>query len=377
MTSRAASGRAPEAPTWFDGLGEAARRIRDLSIRVWHDERAVEIVGQSPVMIDLLAQLEKIAPYNESVLVLGESGVGKELLAQALYLRSGRVAEPFVSVNCPQFQEGNLTVSELFGHKRGSFTGAVADRKGCFETAGTGVIFLDEIGDLHVSAQMMLLRTLASGEFQPLGAETSRRARARVVAATNRTLNELAAEKHFRRDLLFRLRHFLLQVPPLRERGEDWRLLLEYWLHRLHRRYGVKKRFSSESLSLLQGHSWPGNVRELIGLTTNAYALADGAVIEPAAFLDYLELGRTQSQNRSERLFHELNQGRRDFWRAIQQPFLSRDLNRSEVRRVISLGLRQTRGSYRRLVEMWGLPAGDYQKFMDFLRHHRLKPRSS
>lgn len=335
----------------------------------------VEIVGRSTAMVRLLERLEKIASYREPVLILGETGTGKEFLAQALYLLCGRAPKPFVSVNCPQHQEGNLTVSELFGHKRGSFTGAVAERKGCFETAGGGVIFLDEIGDLHISAQLMLLRTLATGEFQPLGAERSRLTRARVLAATNRSLNQLAVDRHFRRDLLFRLRYFLLEAPPLRARGDDWRLLLDYTLQKLHGRHGIDKRFSPESLRLLEQYTWPGNVRELIGLATAAYALCDGSVIEPHDFADYLE-GELASvpASRIDRLYHQLTQEAGDFWKLVKQPFLDRDLNRREVRRLVARGLEACNGSYRDLLELWNMPPSQYQRFMAFLRNHRLKP---
>ena len=241
-----------------DRLCATAEHIRAASLRQWGSDREVQIVGRSPEVATLLSQLEKVAPYDEPVLILGESGVGKEALAQSIYLLSERRGTPFVSVNCPQYLEGNLTVSELFGHRRGSFTGATSDRKGCFETAEGGVIFLDEIGDLHMSAQVMLLRTLASGDFQPLGSERTRRANVRVVAATNRSLNQLAGERHFRRDLLFRLRYFLLRVPPLRERGNDWRLILDHVLDRLRERYGVRKRFAVTSLELLARYPWPG-----------------------------------------------------------------------------------------------------------------------
>lgn len=357
-------------------LSEPAAHIRARSVEVWDEERAVEIIGRSPTLVSVLEKLEKIAPFPEPVLILGESGVGKELLAQAAYLLSGRTRSPFVSVNCPQFQEGNLTVSELFGHTRGSFTGAVDERKGCFETAGKGVIFLDEIGDLHLAAQMMLLRALATGEFQPLGAQTSRRVHARILAATNQTINQLSAKKHFRRDLFFRLRYFLIEVPPLRERGDDWRLLVDHTLGRLHRRHGIEKRFSRESLAILREFSWPGNIRELIGLTTTAYALSDGPVIEPQSFVDYLGHGEEQGRRADEGLFRDLSSGGSCFWEQVQRPFLDRDLNRRQVQQLIERGLRQAKGRYRELLDLWHMPPGDYQKFMDFLRHHRLKPRS-
>lgn len=365
-----------EPPRADDMFCPTARCVRQLSEESWGAGKRVAIVGRSAAMVDVLRRIEKVAPYEEPILILGESGVGKESLAQAVYLLSDRRGQPFVSVNCPQYLEGNLTVSELFGHRKGSFTGATADRKGCFETADRGVLFLDEIGDLHMSAQVMLLRALASGEFQPLGSDRMKKVNVRVVAATNRSLNQLATEKQFRRDLIFRLRYFPVEVPPLRERGEDWRLLLDHFLDQLRRRYGVAKRFSERSLELLRGYSWPGNVRQLISVATTGYALAASDVIEPADFVDHLEHDRREG-SRVDPLLRSLCTHRGDFWKLVQQPYLDRDLNRREVQRLISHGLRQCRGSYRQLLDLWGIEPEHYQKFMDFLRHHRLKPRSS
>lgn len=334
------------------------------------------IVGRSPAVVELLERLEKIAGYEEPVLILGESGVGKEALAEAVYLLSPRRERPFVSVNCPQYVEGNLTVSELFGHKRGSFTGAHTDRKGAFETADGGVIFLDEIGDLHMSAQVILLRALANGTFQPLGSDVTRQADVRVVAATNRSLNELISRNRFRRDLLFRLRYFLLEVPALRERGDDWRLLVNHYLESLRRRYGIRKRLSPACERMLETYGWPGNVRELVSVVTAGYALADGEVVEPEHVANLLEEKQLRAEDREdpiEELSRKLT-GSGDFWELVRDPFLARDLNRRQVRSLLKKGLRISGGSYRRLLDCWGLDQERYQKFMDFLRHHQLKP---
>ena len=239
-------------------LSEVALRVRALSIEEWGLSRAIDMVGQHPSYVSLLARLQKVSVYDEPVLITGESGSGKESLAQALYLLGLRRGKPFVAVNCPQYQDGNLTVSELFGHRKGSFTGAIADRKGCFETGDGGMIFLDEIADLHMSAQVMLLRALASGEFQPLGSDASRSVNVRVVAATNRHLEQLMVAQQFRHDLFFRLHYFLLRVPPLRERGDDWLFLLDYALFRLHQKYGIAKKFSREALDRLSTYTVAG-----------------------------------------------------------------------------------------------------------------------
>jgi transcriptional regulator with GAF, ATPase, and Fis domain len=356
------------------GFSVLAQRLRELSVRCWGAERMVEIVGSSPQLAASLARIEKIAIFREPVLILGESGVGKECFAQALYLLSRRLNRPFVAVNCPQYGEGTLTVSELFGHRKGSFTGAVADHKGYFESADGGVIFLDEIADLHMSAQVMLLRALSTGEFQALGSTEPRQLQVRLLAATNRPLNQMVAEARFRRDLLFRLRYFSVEIPPLRERDGDWRLLLDHFLDKLQARYGAAKRFSDESLRLLAAYDWPGNVRELIGVVTTAYALSDGELIEPHDFLDRLGGDVQAGRDHIEELFRGLLIGGADFWKMVGEPFLQRDLNRGEVRQLVARGLREARGSYRRLLDLWQMPAVQYQKFMDFLRHHELKP---
>jgi DNA-binding NtrC family response regulator len=356
-----------------DFLGQVAQRVRSLSVGEWGEDRAVEIVGRSPGFLQVLDKLVKVARYTEPVLITGESGVGKEQLAQAIYLLSERLGHPYVSVNCPQYQDGNLTVSELFGHRKGSFTGAIDHHRGAFEAANGGVIFLDEIADLHLTAQAMLLRALAAGEFKPLGADQSRSADVRVVAATNRALNDLVVAQEFRNDLFFRLHYFLLRLPPLRERGDDWRLILDHLLLRLRCKYGVAKRFSSPSLKILESYGWPGNVRQLVSVATTGYALADGDSIEPDDFASQLEVANGGAKPH-ERLYRRVTAEGESFWEAVYRPFLNRDLNRAQVVSIIRQGLVAAEGSYRRLVEILRLPASDYQKFMDFLRHHRLKP---
>lgn len=355
-------------------LGEVARDVHGRSITAWGDARAVWMVGQSPAFLDLQSKLLRVAPYDEPVLIIGESGSGKESLAQAIYLLSPRHKRPLVSVNCPQYQDGNLTVSELFGHRRGSFTGAIADRKGCFETADGGVIFLDEIADLHMSAQVMLLRALAVGEFQPLGSDTRRTVNVRVIAATNRSLNQLMVAQEFRHDLFFRLHYFLLKLPPLRERGDDWKLLLDFLLERLHQKYGVAKRFSADALALLASYSWPGNVRQLMSVATNGYALSEGDVIEPEHFASQVEAGGLAVGNADEELYERVVIQRQDFWLVVYEAFLNRDLNRAQVRAFVRRGLQESGGSYRRLLPRIGVAEDRYQKVMDFLRHHGLKP---
>lgn len=361
----------PDAAACMTAVAQLAAR---LSFAEWGARKTVVMVGRSSRLQDLHHKVEKVAPFEAPVLVTGESGAGKESLAQAIYLLSPRRGKPYVAVNCPQFQEGNLTVSELFGHRKGSFTGATADRRGCFELANQGVLFLDEVADLHPSAQMMLLRALASGEFQPLGAEETRAANVRVVAASNRTLDELRGQATFRDDLFFRLRYFHVHVPALRERDDDWALLAEFFLHRLEAQYGISKRFSAASLRILGGYSWPGNVRELASVVTMGYAMSDGETIEPRDFAAMLEQPPAADTDSGDNLFRRLADGEVTFWEAVHARFLARDLNRTQVREVVRRGLQHSGNSYRALLETFHLPRSDYQKLMDFLRHHDLKP---
>ncbi len=353
----------------------AALEIREMSAKRSDPERAIEIVGRSPLLEATLKRVAKVARYDDPVLVYGESGVGKESLAQAIHLLGNRSAHPFVSVNCPQFQEGNLTVSELFGHRKGSFTGAVSDHRGCFETADGGVVFLDEIGDLAMNAQVMLLRAIGTGEFRPLGSEVARKASVRIVSATNRSLNEMVMSERFRNDLLFRLRYFMIEPPALRERGDDWLLLLEWALDRLACRYGTARQFSDASLRLMEGYAWPGNVRELISVVATGYALAESSSIEPLDFVDRLERRVGPRADEVTAIHHRLSRGNADFWALVHTPFLDRDLSRRDVRQLLTIGLGDSGGSYRRLLELWAIPASDYKRFMGFLHHHRLQPR--
>ncbi len=353
----------------------AALEIRELSVRRSGPERAIEIVGRSPRLEETLKKVAKVARYDDPVLVYGESGVGKESLAQAIHLLGNRSSHPFVSVNCPQFQEGNLTVSELFGHRKGSFTGAVSDHRGCFETADGGVVFLDEIGDLAMNAQVMLLRAIGTGEFRPLGSEVARKTSVRIVSATNRSLNEMVSSERFRNDLLFRLRYFMIEPPALRERGDDWLLLIEWALDRLACRYGTARQFSDESLRLMEGYRWPGNVRELISVVATGYALAEASRIEPLDFVDRLEHQMSPREDHVAAIHLRLSRGNADFWALVHAPFLDRDLSRSDIRQLLTMGLNDSGGSYRRLLELWAIPATDYKRFMGFLHHHRLQPR--
>jgi DNA-binding NtrC family response regulator len=222
-----------------------------------------EIVGSSPPLQAVLSSVAKVAPTDSTVLVTGETGTGKELVARAIHKRSQRASRAFVSVNCAIIPR-DLIASELFGHERGAFTGATQRRLGRFESAEGGTIFLDEVGELPLETQIALLRVLQEREFQRVGANQLVRADVRVVAATNRDLRAAIAEGKFREDLFYRLNVFPVEVPPLRERREDIALLVEYFVDRFASKAGKKiTGIGKKSMEVLQAYSWPGNIREL------------------------------------------------------------------------------------------------------------------
>ncbi|HEY0705410.1 MAG TPA: sigma-54 dependent transcriptional regulator [Polyangia bacterium] len=222
-----------------------------------------EMVGRSAAMAALFTQIAKVAPTRTRVLITGESGTGKELVARAIHRESALRTRPFVKVNCAAIPP-ELIESELFGHERGAFTGAVARKKGLFELADGGTIFLDEIGDMILSAQAKVLRVLQSGEFNRVGAEQTLKADVRVVAATNRDLQVAVARGQFREDLYFRLNVVPLRAPPLRDRAEDIPLLSQTFIAQICRENGLReKTVTPDALALLSAYPWPGNVREL------------------------------------------------------------------------------------------------------------------
>ena len=237
-----------------------------------------EMVGRSPAMEALFAQIAKVAPTRTRVLITGESGTGKELIARAIHRESPLRDKPFVKVNCAAIPP-ELIESELFGHERGAFTGATARKKGLFELADGGTIFLDEVGDMIVSAQAKVLRVLQSGEFNRVGGEQTLKADVRVVAATNRDLQAAVATGQFREDLYFRLNVVPLRAPALRERAEDMPLLAQSFVEQICRENGMKaKTIAPEALALLAAYPWPGNVRELRNVIERLVILSDEGI---------------------------------------------------------------------------------------------------
>ena len=234
-----------------------------------------EIVGSSKPMRQLLKQVEKVAPSDSTVLILGETGTGKELVARALHRRSKRASRVFVRVNCAAIPQ-SLIASELFGHEKGAFTGAVQRRQGRFEAANGGTLFLDEIGELPMETQIALLRVLQEHEFERVGSNRPISVDVRLIAATNRDLPAAVAAGSFRQDLFYRLNVFPIAVPPLRQRAEDIPLLAEYFVGRFARRSGKNiRQIGKHTLEQLEGYDWPGNIRELQNVVERAVILSE------------------------------------------------------------------------------------------------------
>ena len=251
------------------------------------DEGTSTVVGRDPRMIDIYKMIGVLSRNRTTVLVRGETGTGKEMVARAIHDHSLHAAEPFIAVNCTALTD-TLLESELFGHARGAFTGAIANKKGYFELAGRGTIFLDEIGDTSPDFQSKLLRVLQERQFYPVGGEQPKRTEARVVAATHQPMEELVSEGGFREDLYFRLRVVELEVPSLRARKGDIALLANHLLGRIRRETGSDvRRISEAAMAELRAHDWPGNVRELENALTRGAIVARGPVIAP----EHLALG--------------------------------------------------------------------------------------
>lgn len=256
---------------------EERTQKENLALREEIDQSSMfeEIVGSSDVIRNILMQVAKVAPSDSTVLVLGETGTGKELIARAIHKRSKRSSRAFITVNCAAIP-ASLIASELFGHEKGAFTGAMQRRLGRFELADGGTIFLDEIGDLPAETQIALLRVLQEGEIERVGGSQSISVDVRVLAATNRDLETAMAAGTFRQDLFYRLNVFPIQVPPLRERIDDIPLLVTYLIERYAKKAGKKiKNIQKETLELFQAYDWPGNIRELQNVIQRAIVLCE------------------------------------------------------------------------------------------------------
>ena len=267
------------------GISEGKGTAAQLKVNQIRDEMNFDqIVGTSPALTDVLELVKKVAAWDSTVLLLGETGTGKELVAQAIHRHSDRSHRPLVKVNCAALPS-ELVASELFGHEKGAFTGALQQRIGRFEAANGGTIFLDEIAELSPEIQVALLRVLQEREFERVGGNRTIKTDVRVIAATNKDLHHEVSLGRFRMDLFYRLNVFPIRVPALRERVEDIPLLVDYFAGRLARSMGKKiTRIETRSLSAMQHYSWPGNVRELQNIIERSVILADSEVlrVDPA-----------------------------------------------------------------------------------------------
>jgi DNA-binding NtrC family response regulator len=257
-------------------------KLAALEARVQATEGPGGVIGNSPAMMPVQALIQQLAPTDARVLITGETGTGKEVVARSLYMQSHRAGMPFVPVNCGALNQ-TMAESELFGHKKGSFTGADRDRKGMFEVANGGTLFLDELGELDKNIQVKLLRFLEAGEIRPVGANEPVIADVRVICATNRDLRQMIADGQFREDLLYRLNMFHIHLPPLRERRADIPDLARHLLARAAKRPAeqVAHLLTQEALSVMVAYHWQGNVRELANAMEYAWIVSGGQPIRP------------------------------------------------------------------------------------------------
>jgi transcriptional regulator with PAS, ATPase and Fis domain len=323
---------------------------------------------------------DRVAGGDAKVLITGESGVGKDLVARQIHAHSTRASHAFIAVNCAALTE-TLLETELFGHARGSFTGAHRDKIGKLELAHRGTIFLDEVGEMSVRMQVLLLRFLENGEIQPVGGDMPvTRVDARVIAATNRNLSELVAGGAFREDLLYRLQVAHIHVPPLRHRREDIRPLVEQTLART----GRSVRLSEPALALLESYRWPGNVRELQNVIEQLVWMAGVDEIDVHHLPSTLSTtqqtlpGRERRRQLADDLYSDLVSGNLSFWNQIYEAFLRRDITRHDIRELLRRGLMTTCGNYRALMTLFGMSQTDYKRFLNFLAAHdcRIDARS-
>ena len=353
-----------------------------------------QLLGESAAILSLRKEIEAAARTDAKVLVLGETGSGKEVVARLIHDLSSRMSRAFVAVNCSGIPE-TLLESELFGHTRGSFTGAYRDKPGLVRQADRGTLFLDELGEMSLRMQAVLLRFAETGEIQTIGVDgVTGRSDVRLITATNRNLRERIEAGVFREDLYFRLNIIQIHVPPLRERAEDVMLLLRHYLrraaetHRLH-----CPELTPDAEQLLIAYPWPGNVRELKNLAerlvVREWERPIAAEDLPSEIRGWRETTSTvagaaavpglshegpsatprrpdRSSNTADRLWERLIAGE-SFWTVVHQPFKAHELTRDDLAALIHRGLEHTRGSYRALLTVFHLPPTDYKRFHAFL----------
>lgn len=346
----------------------------------------VRLIGESEAVRRVESELDFAARSDAKVLLTGETGVGKEVVARLIHHRSARASAGLVTINCAGLPD-SLLESELFGHVRGSFTGAYRDKPGLLEMAPHGTMFLDEVGEMSPRMQVVLLRFLETGEIQPVGADRTRaRVNVRVITATNRDLQVQIASGAFREDLYFRLNVIDISIPPLRERTEDVPLLVNHFLQSYAQQHGrPTSEIAPDAMDVLLAYRWPGNIRELKNVVERIVLKAVGSIVTRSDLptdvvrgVDGQRLALTasgapdhsRSAPQAQQLASQMIGRRESFWSAVYPLFMSRDLTRGELRAIIQVGLERTNGSYRGLVQLFNMPADDYKRFLAFLRKH-------
>jgi transcriptional regulator with PAS, ATPase and Fis domain len=353
-------------------------------------EETPGVIVVSAAMQHIQDELRQAARADAKILITGESGVGKEVVARQIHKYSTRAARPFVAMNCAGVPD-SLLESELFGHVRGSFTGAYRDKPGLLEQAHGGTIFMDEVGEMSLRMQALLLRFLEDGDIYRVGSERrNAKVNVRVVAATNRVLLDRIASNDFREDLYYRLNVIHLVIPPLRDRMDDLEPLLRHFLTSFGTKYGIETpELRPDVLPAMHQYGWPGNVRELKNVAERLIVRARKGPIGiedlPASMTTSISVanvarsageaipaGAAEASPRSAAvLFDRVVTRRESFWTAVYAPFMSRDLTRDDVRALVKAGLQHTRGNYKVLLELFNMEPADYKRFLNFLRKHQ------
>jgi transcriptional regulator with GAF, ATPase, and Fis domain len=336
------------------------------------------LIGVSQPIRELIEEIQRVSHSDAKVLITGESGAGKELVARAIHAGSPRVREAFVPINCAGITE-TLLESELFGHVKGSFTGAYRDKPGKLEFADRGTVFLDEIGEMTPRLQGLLLRFLETGELQKVGSDrASSRVSVRVIAATHRDLRTMIAEGAFREDLFYRLNVIHLIVPPLRERREDIPELVNHFLRRFANGSAVVKGISGDAMAALVEYPWPGNVRELENAMERLVVKArtETAGIEDLPVEIRMQRGVSLRPKRERRktvaddLYRKLRDEQASFWTSVYPLYMQREITKENVRDLVRKGLEEARGNYRIVARLFNMEPTDYKRFLNFLRKH-------
>jgi transcriptional regulator with PAS, ATPase and Fis domain len=349
----------------------------------------LDLVGESEAMVILRDQITSASRTQAKVLVLGETGTGKEVVARLIHHGGIRRARPFIAVNCSGIPE-TLLESELFGHVRGSFTGAYRDKPGLVRLADGGSLFLDELGEMSLRMQAVLLRFAETGEVQPVGADApAGRTDVRLITATNRNLIAQISAREFREDLYYRLNVIQIRIPPLRERAGDVIPLLRHYLLKASEAHRLPcPELTPAAEQILCEYFWPGNVRELKNVTERLVVRALAGAVTPDDLPEEIRIGPRPPKETGgptdstpsavaapvvspgpaivDVLWRRLIEGE-SFWSAVYEPFKSHDLTRADLRALVDRGLTETRGSYRKLLALFQMPAGDYKRFLAFL----------